>query len=56
LNKREIKAKSPAQYMAKFLKHNRDLEETMKTHCIRGLDKFGIWKNDYDKFFDERAK
>ncbi len=56
LNKREIKAKAPAQYMAKFLKQNPDIEETMKTHCIRGLDRFGIWENDYDKFFDQRAK
>jgi hypothetical protein len=56
LNKREIKAKAPSQYMAKFLKQNPDLEETMKTHCIRGLDKFGIWENDYEKFFYQRAK
>ena len=42
--------------MKMFLRTNRELEETMKTHCIRGLDRFGIWQDDYDKFFDQRAK
>jgi hypothetical protein len=56
LNKREIKAKAPSQYMAKFRDENPNLEATMKTHLIESLDTFGIWEDDYDKFFDERAK
>jgi hypothetical protein len=56
LNKREIKAKAPSKYMAKFRDINPDLEATMKTHLIDDLDAFGIWADDYDKFFNERAK
>ena len=54
LNKREIKANPPAKYMAGFNKVNEDLQGTMKTHLIKDLDKFGIWENDYDKFFKAR--
>lgn len=42
--------------MAKFRDVNPNLEATMKTHLIEDLDAFGIWDDDYDKFFDERAK
>lgn len=55
LNKREIKANSPAQYMKKFKKINLSLEKTMWTHLIGDLDEFGIFDNDYDKFFEMRA-
>jgi hypothetical protein len=56
LNKREIKAKPPATYMKEFQKKNPKLDATMKTHLINDLTNFGVWGNDYDKFFDERAK
>ena len=56
LNKREIGAKAPSKYMQKFKKSNPHLNETMKTHLISDLDEFGIWDDDYDKFFQERAK
>ncbi|MFQ3617704.1 MAG: DUF262 domain-containing protein [Cyanobacteriota bacterium] len=56
LNKREIRAKAPSIYMAKFRDINPNLEATMKTHLIEDLDTFGIWDDNYDKFFDERAK
>lgn len=56
LNKREIKAKAPSKYMARFRDINPNLEATMKTHLIENLGAFGIWDDDYDKFFDERAK
>ncbi|WP_409346937.1 DUF262 domain-containing protein [Paenibacillus sp. MBLB4367] len=55
LNKREIRALAPSIYMAKFKKDNPNLYETMKTHLINNLDDFGIWENDYQKFFDARA-
>ena len=41
--------------MDKF-KTNPGLANTMMTHLIEDLDTFGIWDDDYDKFFDERAK
>ncbi len=56
LNKREIGAKAPSVYMKKFSKHNKELNETMKTHLINDLDAFGIWTDDYEKFFNARAK
>jgi len=55
LNKRKIQAKSPSIYMKEFTE-NDHLVETMKTHLIMDLHGFGVWDNDYDKFFDERAK
>jgi hypothetical protein len=55
LNKREIRAKAPATYMKKFAKENEELVSTMKTHLIHDLEKFGVWENDYDVFFDKRA-
>ncbi|MFM7600711.1 MAG: DUF262 domain-containing protein [Pseudanabaena sp.] len=55
LNKREIGAKAPSKYMSKF-RANPDLSSTMMTHLIEDLNIFGIWDDDYDKFFDERAK
>jgi hypothetical protein len=56
LNKREISAKAPSVYMRKFSKHNKELSETMKTHLINDLETFGIWDDDYEKFFNQRAK
>ena len=56
LNKREIGAKAPSNYMSRFRDVNPNLEATMKTHLIEDLDAFGIWDDDYDKFFNERAK
>lgn len=55
LNKKEIRDKAPSVYMRKFKRHNRELSNTMKTHLI-SLDRFGIWENDYKKFFEMRIK
>ncbi|MCY9696419.1 DUF262 domain-containing protein [Paenibacillus alginolyticus] len=55
LNKREIRAYAPSKYMEKFKKVNQDLKGTMMTHLISDLDEFGVWDNDYDKFFEARA-
>ena len=55
LNKREIKAKAPSVYMKAFRRENSHVDETMKTHLIE-LDSFGVWENDYDRFFRERCK
>lgn len=55
LNKQKIKARSPADYMEEFKNSNQHLSETMKTHLIEDLDKFGILSNDYQRFLDMRA-
>jgi len=56
LNKREIRAQAPSKYMSKFQRVNSQLAETMKTHLILDLDKFGVWENDYQTFIGKRAK
>lgn len=56
LNKREIRAKAPSVYMAKFMKQNDEIDDTMKTHLINDLEKFGVLENDYEKFFEKRIK
>lgn len=56
LNKREIGAKAPSSYMRKFIRQNDVIDETMKTHLINDIEKFGILDNDYDKFFNQRLK
>jgi hypothetical protein len=56
LNKRQIKTKAPSQYMAEFQKKNPKLVASMKTHLINDLTQFGVWDDDYDKFFNERAQ
>lgn len=55
LNKREIGAKSPSKYMKKFKETNIILSDTMKSHLIDDLDKFGIWDDNYDSFFKNRV-
>lgn len=56
LNKREIGAKAPSQYMKKFIKQNDDIAATMKTHLINSIERFGILNDDYEKFLSCRAK
>ena len=56
LNKREIGAKDPATYMLKFSDQNENLNATMKTHMIDDLEAFGIWNNDYERFFKLRIE
>ena len=55
LNKREIGHKAPSEYMRLFSKKNDKLEATMKTHLI-GLNTFGVWEDDYEKFFKKRCE
>ncbi|MCP9752646.1 DUF262 domain-containing protein [Ferruginibacter sp. HRS2-29] len=56
LNKNQIRAAAPASYMKRFEKGNPEIIKTMKTHLIGDFDKFGIWDNDYEKFYQSRAK
>lgn len=55
LNKRKIRDKPPATYMREFKNSNPNLDETMKTHLI-DLAQFGVWSNNFEKFFWERCK
>ena len=56
LNKKEIGAEPPSKYMEKFERGNSNIKKTMETHLIGDFDSFGIVDDNYDKFFDERAK
>jgi hypothetical protein len=56
LNKRKIRAKSPSKYMKEFSDINHDLNDAMESHLIKNLDDYGIWNDDYDKFFQERGR
>lgn len=56
LNKNVIRAKAPSEYMELFKSTNSDLKETMKTHFIDDLSEYGVWKDDYESFFDKRAE
>ncbi|KEO83154.1 DUF262 domain-containing protein [Tumebacillus flagellatus] len=56
LNKREIRAQAPSKYMNRFKDLNPKLEEAMRTHLIPNLEEFGVWQDDYDRFFEKRAK
>jgi len=54
LNKNKIRAKAPSVYMSTFKKQNDQLNETMKTHLFGDLELFGIWDDDYSRFFENR--
>ncbi|MEJ5200848.1 MAG: DUF262 domain-containing protein [Chloroflexota bacterium] len=56
INKRQIKTRPPAEYMAEFARQNPAIAETMKTHLIDDLDTFGIRENDYLKFLKARGQ
>jgi len=55
LNKRQIRAKAPSDYIQKFLSENKELPNTLKSHLIDDLDDFGIRTNDYPVFLEKRA-
>ncbi|WP_118194685.1 DUF262 domain-containing protein [Albibacterium indicum] len=56
LNKNKIRAKAPSDYMKVFQTQNEFLNETMETHMINDLETFGIWDDDYTKFFEKRIE
>jgi hypothetical protein len=55
LNKRQIGAKAPSEYMTKFREQNPSLEYHMLTHLI-DINNYGIWTNDYENFIQQRCK
>ncbi|MBN2499261.1 MAG: DUF262 domain-containing protein [Anaerolineales bacterium] len=56
LNKRKIRAKAPSIYMQEFQENNKEIQATMHTHLIDGMDEFGIWENDYERFIEKRGE
>ena len=56
LNKKEIRDRPPSDYMKEFEEKNPQIADTMKTHLIGDLARFGVWSNDYDAFVTERSK
>ena len=56
LNKIDIGKKSPSKYMLEFKKDNPMINETMETHLIGDMNKFGISDNSYKIFLKMRSK
>ena len=56
LNKRRIRAKAPSQYIEEFSKENERIDDTMRSHFIKDLSKYGVYDDDYDKFLKMRAR
>ena len=55
LNKRTIGSKAPSVYMKQFVKNNKHIGKTMKSHLIDDLDDFGVLGNDYEIFKSKRS-
>ena len=56
LNKGQIRARKPSDYMKEFKKVNSKIERTMRSHLISLGEGDGIWDDDYDVFFEHRSK
>ena len=56
LNKREIKAKAPSQYMKRFVRENDEIADAMKSHLMGDLGEFGILTDDYQTFLTKRTR
>lgn len=54
LNKRKIGAKAPSTYIGEFEEHNTQIESTLQTHLIDGVNNSGISTNDFNAFFNAR--
>ncbi|WP_312175142.1 DUF262 domain-containing protein [Chryseobacterium sp.] len=55
LNKRQIKAKAPAEYINEFIKSNSEIDISLESHLIFDKDEFGVMSNDFETFIDKRA-
>ncbi len=55
LNKKEIGARAPSDYIETFRKDNPDINKALNSHFIE-FDNFGIEDDNYDTFLNERAK
>jgi hypothetical protein len=55
-NKHRIGKKAPSDYISKFAKGNKLLAETLGTHLIGNMEKYGVLTDDYDQFIANRAR
>ena len=55
-NKHRIGKKAPSEYLAKFKKTNKVLPETLETHLINDVEKYGVEDDDYDTFIQRRSR
>ncbi len=56
LNKQKIGARPPSAYMQEFAKSNPELSQTMQTHLIDDMVRFGVWSDDYSAFLEQRGQ
>lgn len=56
LNKKKIKDKAPSIYMKEFSDLNENIDKTMKTHLINDMTDFGVFEDNYYRFFQHRIK
>jgi hypothetical protein len=56
LNKREIGARAPSDYVTEFKKSNPKLARALASHLIGKLNTFGIAFDNYERFLSKRAK
>lgn len=56
LNKSQIRAREPSDYMGEFKQANDRIDDTMKSHLISLEPRGGVWDDDYDRFVDHRSK
>lgn len=47
--------KAPSTYIREFAKLNENINDTMQSHLITDIKKFGIFEDDYDLFIKQRA-
>jgi hypothetical protein len=55
-NQHGIGKKAPSKYIGKFVKTNKSLPETLKTHLIKDADAYGVNSDDYGRFIERRAR
>ena len=56
LNKRQIGAKAPSDYIEKFIAENTELTATLQTHFIGDITDFGITSDNYEQFLEKRSE
>ncbi|MBY0235211.1 MAG: hypothetical protein K2W93_09530, partial [Burkholderiaceae bacterium] len=55
-NKHRIGKKPPSEYTGKFLNTNAALADTLQTHLIRDVVRYGVHTDDYALFIQRRSK
>ena len=55
-NKHRIGKKPPSEYTGKFAKTNETLADTLQTHLIRDVERYGVNADDYALFIQRRSK